>query len=146
MDLVVREQRPNPLLKRVEYSFEVAHVGAATPTVETVRAELAKSLKVPKDRLVIEWMRARYGTPVTRGEALAYDTADALKAVTREHILIRNGLKEKPTEKGAEAAATEAPPAEKSAEPTPPAPAEKPAPKAPAEKSPKASEAKPKSE
>jgi ribosomal protein S24E len=92
MDLVVREQRPNPLLKRVEYTFEVAHVGTATPTVETVRSELAKNLKVPKDRLVIEWMRARYGTPVTRGEALAYDTADALKAVTREHILIRNGL------------------------------------------------------
>jgi ribosomal protein S24E len=128
MDLVVREQRPNPLLKRVEYTFEVAHIGTATPTVETVRSELAKNLKVPKDRLVIEWMRARYGTPVTRGEALAYDTADALKAVTREHILIRNGLKEKPAAKGAEAP-----------------PADKPAAKA-AEKAPKAADAKPKGE
>jgi ribosomal protein S24E len=144
MDLVVREQRPNPLLKRVEYTFEVAHVGTATPTVETVRSELAKNLKVPKDRLVIEWMRARYGTPVTRGEALAYDTADALKAVTREHILIRNGLKEKPAAKGADAAAAaaESPPAEKSAEAPP---ADKPAAKA-AEKAPKAADAKPKGE
>jgi ribosomal protein S24E len=126
MELVIREQRPNPLLHRVEYAFEVAHVGAATPTVESVRAELAKNLRVPKDRLIIERMNARFGTPVTRGEALAYDSADAAKSITREHILIRNGLKEKAVAKHAEAAAA-APPAAAPPTAAPPTAAEAPA-------------------
>ena len=48
------------------------HAEAPTPTIDQVRGELSKQLKVPKDRLVVERMHARYGAPHTRGEALAY--------------------------------------------------------------------------
>ncbi len=111
MDLKILEERPNPLLERTEYTFRADHATAASPTRDTVRTELAKLVKVPKDRLVIERMAARYGTAVTEGVAVAYANVAARDRLVREHILIRNGLKEK-----------------KSAQPAPPAEAPAPAP------------------
>ncbi len=110
MEITIVEERPNPLLHRSEVRFEVAHATAATPTREQVRAELAKLVKAPKDRVIVERMRARYGTAVTRGDAHVYETAESAKATERAHILVRNGLKEK-VAKGpaAPAAAPEAP-------------------------------------
>jgi small subunit ribosomal protein S24e len=134
VEISIIEDRPNPLLKRHEYRFEVAHATAATPSRDSVRGELSKLVKAPKDRIIIERMGARFGTATTRGDALVYDTADAAKSITRDHILVRNGLKEK-TVKGA------TPPGES---PAPAAPAETPSVE-PA-KSPASKEEPPKSE
>jgi small subunit ribosomal protein S24e len=122
MEIKILEERANPLLKRHEYRFEIAHATAATPTRDSVRGELSKLFKAPKDRVIVERMRARFGTAVTRGDALVYETAEAAKATERSHILVRNGLKEKV----AKAAAAPAEPAKASA------PAETPRPEAPA--------------
>ncbi len=121
MEIRILEDRPNPLLQRHEYRFEVAHATAATPTRDSVRTELAKIVKAPKDRVVIERMRARFGTAVSRGEALVYQSADAAKSISRSHILVRNGLKEKEA-KGPAAPAPEAKPAEAPAAETKSAP------------------------
>jgi small subunit ribosomal protein S24e len=112
MEIKILEERSNPLLQRNELRFEVSHATAATPTRDTVRTELAKAVHAAKDRVIIERMRPRFGTAVTRGEANVYETADAAKAITREHILVRNGLKEKAVKGATPAAPTEpAPPA-----------------------------------
>jgi small subunit ribosomal protein S24e len=118
MEIKILEDRPNPLMKRHEYRFEIAHATAATPTRDEVRGELSKLVKAPKDRVIVERMRARYGTAVTRGDALVYENADAAKLTTREHILVRNGLKERAA-KGPAAEAAAPPPA--AAPPAPPA-------------------------
>jgi len=115
VEISILEDRPNPLLKRREYRFEVAHATTATPSRDAVRNELSKLVKAPKDRIIVERMRARYGTAVTRGQALVYETADAAKSISRAHILVRNGLKEKEA-KGVAAPAAAAPTA-----PAPPA-------------------------
>jgi small subunit ribosomal protein S24e len=120
MELRVVEERTNPLLKRSEVRFEVVHATAATPTRDEVRQELAKAVNAPKDRVIIERMHARFGTAVTRGEARIYETAEAARVITREHILIRNGLRERPAKAAAAAPqpAPAAPPeAKKPAEP-----------------------------
>jgi small subunit ribosomal protein S24e len=114
MEIRILEERTNPLMKRHELRFEVAHATAATPTRDSVRSELAKAIHAAKDRVVIERMKPRFGTAVTRGEANVYESADAAKSITREHILVRNGLKEKV--------------AKDAAAPAPPAPAESPKP------------------
>ena len=138
MEISILDERSNPLLKRHEYRFEVAHATAATPSRDAVRAELSKLFKAPKDRVIIERMGARYGTATTRGDAIVYDSADAAKSITRAHILVRNGLKEK-VAKGP-ATPAEAPSA-------PPAPsAESPRPEAPPDPSPKEEASPPKSE
>jgi small subunit ribosomal protein S24e len=124
VEIKILEDRANPLMKRHELTFEVAHATAATPTRDAVRGELSKLVKAPKDRVIIERMHARYGTSVTRGVAAVYDSADAAKAIVRSHILIRNGLKEKPVKAtGPAAAAPAAPAAPPAAEraPAPPA-------------------------
>jgi ribosomal protein S24E len=119
VEIRVLEEKANPLMHRREFSFEVSHATAATPRREEVRGEFAKVVKAPKDRVIIERMHARYGTATTRGEAMVYETVDAAKAIVREHILVRNGLKEKaektaaPAKEAAPAApAAESPPAE----------------------------------
>jgi small subunit ribosomal protein S24e len=119
MEIKVVEERANPLLKRHEYRFEVTHPTGPTPKREEVRGELAKTIRAPKDRVIIERMHARFGTAVTRGEANVYDTAEAAKQITRGHILVRHGLKEKPVKGAAPAAA--AAPAEAPAAPAAPA-------------------------
>jgi small subunit ribosomal protein S24e len=115
LEIRILEDRANPLLKRHEYRFEVAHATAATPSRDAVRQELSKLVRAPKDRVVVERMHARFGTAVTRGEALVYESVDAAKSTEREHILVRNGLKEKAAAAGAPAAAEAPAPA-----PTPP--------------------------
>lgn len=111
MELKIIEERPNPLLQRTDYTFEIAHATAATPTRDLVRTEVAKAVHVPKDRVVIERMHAKFGTAKTVGEASAYTSKEAVESTVREHILIRNGLKQK-AEKAAPGAAAEAPKAE----------------------------------
>jgi len=106
VEIRVLEDKSNPLMQRHEIRFEVAHATAATPSRDAVRSELSKLVKAPKDRVIIERMHARYGTAVTRGDATVYDTAEAAKSVVRSHILVRNGLKEKPTKGTAPAAAS----------------------------------------
>jgi len=126
VEIRILEDKANPLMKRHEVRFEVAHATAATPSRDAVRGELSKLVQAPKDRVIIERMHARYGTAVTRGDAMVYESADAAKAIVRGHILVRNGLKEKTAKGPAPAAApAPAPPA-----PAPPAaaPAETPAP------------------
>jgi small subunit ribosomal protein S24e len=126
VEIKILEDRPNPLMKRHEVRFEVAHATAATPSRDAVRGELSKLVKAPKDRVIIERMNARYGTAVTRGDAMVYESVDAVKATVRDHILVRNGLKEKPAKGPAPAAAetpapapaaTEAPKSEPAAAP-----------------------------
>jgi small subunit ribosomal protein S24e len=119
LDLKIVEERPNLLLKRTEYRFEVGHAEAATPNRDSVRAELAKALKIPKDRIIVERMHAKFGTPKTVGAAAAYQSTEAAEAVVRTHILVRNGLREKAVKAvpGAAAAAETPPPT------PPPAPA-----------------------
>jgi ribosomal protein S24E len=133
LDVKILNERPNPLLHRKEYTFEVDHAGTATPPRSEVRKELAKLVKVPADRLVIERMNARFGTAKTRGEAAAYATKEAVDVTVREHILIRNGLREKaaPTAPapGGETAAPPAPKEEPKSAPTPAAPAKEEPPK-----------------
>ncbi len=108
MEIKILEERANPLMKRHEFRFEIAHATAATPRRDEVRTEFAKLVKSPKDRVIIERMNARFGTAITRGDANVYDSTDSAKKITREHILVRNGLKEKAA-KGPAAPATEAP-------------------------------------
>ena len=120
MEIKIVEERTNPLLKRHELRFEVAHPTAATPNRDSVRTELAKTVHASKDRVIIERMIARFGTAVTRGEANVYETAEDAKQVSREHILVRNGLKEKVVKTPAPATPEPAAPAPKAEAPAPP--------------------------
>lgn len=111
MEIRLVDQRPNPLLRRKEIRFEIGHAAEPTPQREAVRTELAKLVGAPKDRVVIERMNARFGTATTVGEAMVYESAELAQRTEREHILIRNKLKEKPGAEAPAAAEPTTPPA-----------------------------------
>ncbi len=103
MEIEITNKRENALLKRTEVYFKVEHPREKTPKRDAVRGKVAEALKVPRELVVIDYMRSEYGMPVTVGYAKAYKTVDDLKSVEREHIKKRNAVvKEKKEEEGGE--------------------------------------------
>ncbi len=110
MDVEIVSKDENELLERTEVRFKATHLNEGTPQREIVRDKLASLLKVPKERVVVDSMQSEFGKMETIGYAKVYKTKDAAVKYEREHILVRNKLKEKaaPVKKGAPA---EEPPA-----------------------------------
>lgn len=103
MDVEIVSKDENQLLERTEVRFKATHMKEGTPQREAVREKIASLLKVQKDRVIIDLMESEFGKMETFGYAKVYKTRDAAMKYEREHILIRNKLKEKaaPAKKGA---------------------------------------------
>jgi small subunit ribosomal protein S24e len=137
MEIEIVSKKENELLDRTEVTFKALHPKEGTPQREVVREKLASMLKASKDRVIVDAMDSEFGKMETVGYAKVYKTKEAAMKFEREHVLVRNKLKEavKKEKKaaapppGKPAAASPAKPAEK----TPEKPAEKHAEK-PAEK------------
>jgi len=120
MELELLEKKENPLLKRTEIRFEALHQKEATPSREDIRENIAKSLKAPKEKVILDSMQSEFGRGKTTGYAKVYETIEAAKKYERKHILVRNQLikpeiekkkpkPEKKVEKAPEKKAEEAP-------------------------------------
>ena len=53
MNITVKDERHNPLLKRKEYTVIVDHAGAATPTKASLQAALAEQLTKAEDHIEV---------------------------------------------------------------------------------------------
>ena len=76
MEIIDRKE--NPILNRVEISWQWRHVGAATPTrAEIVDAVVKMEPGATKDRVLVKSVSTRFGQPLTTGDAYVYgDRAD----------------------------------------------------------------------
>lgn len=92
MQAEIVSRKENPLLKRIEIQFKVVHHGEGTPQRDTIKEELAKLAKAPKDRVIIDHMESQFGTTHTVGYAKIYDSKEDALAHERKHILGRNRL------------------------------------------------------
>ena len=92
MQAEIVSRKENPLLKRIEIQFKVVHHGEGTPQRDTIKEEIAKLAKAPKDRVVIDHMDSQFGTTHTLGYAKIYDSKEDALAFERKHILGRNKL------------------------------------------------------
>ncbi len=95
MEIEIEGKRENLLLNRVEVDFKVAHSAESTPKRDQIREELAKQLKVTKDRVVVDHMQSSFGKGETAGYAKVYKSKEDALKVESEHILVRNGLAQK---------------------------------------------------
>ena len=129
MEIEIVSKKENELLDRTEVTFKALHPKEGTPQREIVREKLASMLKASKDRVVVDAMDSEFGKMETVGYAKVYKTKEAAMKFEREHVLVRNKLKEA-VKKEKKAAA---PPPGKPAAASPAKPAEK-APEKPAEK------------
>ncbi len=116
MEIDIQSKTNNPLLKRTEVHFTLRHEGEGTPKRELVKSELADKLKVKKENIMIDYMKANFGNTETLGYAKVYKSVDEAKAREKKYILIRNNViaseKKKPKEEK-----PAAPPVKKEEEP-----------------------------
>ena len=95
MEIEIEGKRENLLLNRVEVDFKLAHGAEPTPKRDQVREELAKLMKVTKDRVVVDHMESSFGKGETTGYAKVYKTKEDALKVESDYILVRNGLAQK---------------------------------------------------
>ncbi|MFL2946676.1 MAG: 30S ribosomal protein S24e [Candidatus Poseidoniales archaeon] len=89
MEIIDRKE--NPILNRVELSWQWRHMGSATPTrAEIIDAVVKMEPGATKDRVIVKSVNTRFGQPLTTGNALVYaDRADLEKEP--KYILARHG-------------------------------------------------------
>jgi small subunit ribosomal protein S24e len=72
------ERKENPLLGRVELTFEWNHDNLPTPTLSEMITAAAKAEPGSKKELVfVKNVNTRYGMPLTTGIALIYDSEES---------------------------------------------------------------------
>ena len=103
------ERKENPILNRVELSWQWRHTGAPTPTrAEIIDAVVKMEPGATKDRILVKSVSTRFGQPLTTGNAVVYgDRADLEKEP--KYILARHGSSEEEPAEAAPAPAEEAP-------------------------------------
>lgn len=92
MQAEIVNRKENPLLKRIEIQFKIVHHGESTPPRDTIKDEIAKLAKAPKDRVIIDYVNSQYGKPHSIGYAKIYDSKEDALEFERKHILGRNKL------------------------------------------------------
>ena len=92
MQAEIVNRKENPMLKSVEIQYKIVHHGESTPPRETIKEEIAKLAKAPKDRVVIDHVNSQFGQPHSLGYAKIYDSKEDALEFERKHILGRNEL------------------------------------------------------
>ena len=92
MEIIDRKE--NPILNRVEISWQWRHTGAATPTRnEIIDAVLKMEPGATKDLVLVKSVSTRFGQPLTTGNAFVYGDRTDLEKEPK-YILARHGSKE----------------------------------------------------
>ena len=74
----ITERKENPLLGRVELTFEWNHVNLPTPTlIEMVTAAAKAEPGANRELVYVKNVNTRFGRPFTTGLALVYDSAES---------------------------------------------------------------------
>jgi len=90
MEIRIRRDVFNPLLRRREVSFLANHSSSSTPKLYDVRKSMAAKFGVKEDVVFIRSLETLTGTTVTVGEAEVYDSEEAAKKVVPSYLLARN--------------------------------------------------------
>lgn len=90
----------NPLMKRKEITFSVDHAqNGGTPSRLEVSRQLASLLKTKPELVFVNNMKTKTGTMVAVGDANVYDSIEQAKIMEPKHLIARNVVPEKKSEK-----------------------------------------------
>ena len=96
MEIEIRKEQQNLLLKRKEITFEVDHSKSkGTPQRLEIRNELAQILRTEPELVYIKRVKTKTGIMKATGEANAYESIKQAKLIEPIHIINRNTLQEK---------------------------------------------------
>merc|ERR1712127_703006 len=104
----VRKFLTNRLLGRKQFVIDVLHPNRASVPKEELKEKLAKTCKVSDPKCVFLWgFKVAFGGQRSAGFGVIYDSLDLAKKSLSKHLLMREGLKEKPKGKLARKASKE---------------------------------------
>ncbi len=88
-------RKENPILNRVEISWQWRHVGSPTPTrKQIIDAVIKLEPGATIDRILVKSVNTRFGQPLTSGDAFIYSTRDDLEKSPKYIIERHNNLSE----------------------------------------------------
>ena len=75
---IISKHKSN-LIDRTEVTAELIHTGKPTPTTTEVKSQLAKSLDVDENLIIIKLIDTKFGHGLSRVNAYVYNNIDELK-------------------------------------------------------------------
>ncbi len=107
MEMEIRKERENKLLKRKEIEVYLDHTGKPTPTRLEILKELAKKLKVKEDLIIVDKIFSETGKACSRVKVLVYQNTKDIPPGKIEKMKRRMAKAKKPEEKPKEEAKVE---------------------------------------
>lgn len=89
MDILVLNEKSNPMLNRREIVFKVIH-DEATPSRKSVVEKLAATQNSKAGLVFVDSLKTEFGKRETIGYAKIYESAERAKQIERAHIIERN--------------------------------------------------------
>jgi small subunit ribosomal protein S24e len=90
MEINIKDQIKNPLLKRTEIHFECLYQGDATPRVLDIKNKLLAILNADKELLVVDKVIQTFGEGKANCYAKIYDSLESLEKIETKHIINKN--------------------------------------------------------
>ncbi len=89
LDILVLNEKNNPMLNRREIVFKVIH-DEATPSRKSVVETLAATQNSKVGLVFVDSLKTEFGKRETIGYAKIYESAERAKQIERAHIIERN--------------------------------------------------------
>ena len=91
-NIVILEERDNPLLYRKELIVEIDHVGEPTPSREEVRKRIAALKGVSENLVIVHTIKPMFGIGKSKAFIKIYQSEEKLKEIEPEYMLKKHGL------------------------------------------------------
>jgi len=89
-EMVIVEDKWNPLIERREIKGVIYHMGKGTPKRYVVREAVAKALNVPIDQVYVRKVETKFGISETEAIIHVYSSPERAKKFEPPHIIRRN--------------------------------------------------------
>ncbi len=73
----------NSVLPRRELVFEVGHAKTSTPSKDSIKEEVSKSIKCDKELVVVKKINTHYGSTSSHAKVYVYDNKDEMKILEK---------------------------------------------------------------
>jgi small subunit ribosomal protein S24e len=94
MEIVIQEEKYNPLLKRKELKLLARHENEATPSKETIKKFLKEKFSVDDSQIEIDFILSKVGLAESFIKAKIYDEKREVKKVEAQSTKTEQGSKE----------------------------------------------------
>ncbi|NPA85968.1 MAG: 30S ribosomal protein S24e [bacterium] len=91
-NIVILEEKDNPLLHRKELVVEIDHTQEPTPSREEVRKRIAAMKGISEELVIVHSIKPMFGVGKSRAFVKIYESLEKLKEIEPEHILRKHGL------------------------------------------------------